>query len=40
LAYRSLETGMDPYLPVYPCTKVSYKFWWSVPFITSRTSRR
>jgi hypothetical protein len=26
LAYRSLETGMDPYLPVYPCTKISYKF--------------
>ncbi|MEY4992120.1 MAG: hypothetical protein RI948_998 [Bacteroidota bacterium] len=26
LAFRSLNTGMEPYSPVYPCVKYTYKF--------------
>ena len=26
LAFRSLDTGMEPYSPVYPCVKYAYKF--------------
>jgi hypothetical protein len=26
LAFRSLDTGMEPYSPVYPCAKYTYKF--------------
>lgn len=26
LALRSLDTGMEPYSPVYPCAKYTYKF--------------
>lgn len=26
LAFRSLNTGMEPYSPIYPCAKYTYKF--------------